>query len=74
MTSKPSTASVEDEFFDRESFASRGDFLAKAGIYNLCFNLVRSNSSKQNLSAWQILDLPPSSFSPPTLPAATIPF
>jgi len=35
---------VEDEFFDLESFASRGDFLAKAFTYQLYFNLVRPNS------------------------------
>lgn len=46
---------VEDEFFDLESFASRGDFLAKARTYQLYFNLVRPNSHKQNLSPWQII-------------------
>jgi transposase len=52
---------VEDEFFDLESFASRGDFLAKAFTYQLYFNLVRPNSHKQNLSPWQIIQplLPP---------------
>src|SRR6266478_353081 len=30
---------VEDEFFDRESFTGRGDFLAKAFTYQLYFNL-----------------------------------
>jgi transposase len=47
---------VEDEFFDLESFASRGDFLAKAYTYQLYFNLVRPNSHKQNLSPWQIIE------------------
>jgi transposase len=47
---------VEDEFFDLESFASRGDFLAKAFTYQLYFNLVRPNSHKQNLSPWQIIE------------------
>jgi transposase len=46
---------VEDEFFDLESFADRGDFLAKAFTYQLYFNLVRPNSHKQNLSPCQIL-------------------
>jgi hypothetical protein len=41
---------VEDEFFDLESFASRGDFLAKAFTYQLYFNLARPNTHKQNLS------------------------
>jgi transposase len=47
---------VEDEFFDLESFTSRGDFLAKAFTYQLYFNLVRPNSHKQNLSPWQIIE------------------
>ena len=47
---------VEDEFFDLESFTSRGDFLAKAFTYQLYFNLVRLNSHKQNLSPWQIIE------------------
>jgi transposase len=46
---------VEDEFFDLESFSSRGDFLAKTFTYQLYFNLVRPNSHKQNLSPWQII-------------------
>jgi len=48
---------VEDEFFDLESFSSRGDFLAKTFTYQLYFNLVRPNSHKQNLSPWQIVEL-----------------
>src|SRR6266478_737370 len=47
---------VEDEFFDLESFHSRGDFLAKAFTYQLYFNLVRPNTHKQNLSPWQIVE------------------
>jgi transposase len=47
---------VEDEFFDLESFASRGDFLAKAFTYQLYFNLARPNTHKQNLSPWQIVE------------------
>lgn len=46
----------EDEFFDLESFSSRGDFLAKVHTYQLYFNLVRPNSHKQNLSPWQIIE------------------
>jgi transposase len=46
----------EDEFFDLEDFASRGDFLAKVHTYQLYFNLVRPNSHKENQSPWQIID------------------
>jgi hypothetical protein len=46
----------EDEFFDLESFTSRGDFLAKTHTYQLYFNLVRANSHKGNLSPWQIIE------------------
>jgi len=53
---------IEDEFFDLESFASRGEFLAKAHTYQLYFNLVRPNSHKENLSPRQIIErLAPSS-------------
>jgi transposase len=45
----------EDEFFDLENFASRGDFLAKVHTYQLYFNLVRLNSHKGNQSPWQII-------------------
>jgi transposase len=47
---------IEDEFFDLESFSSRGEFLAKARTYQLYFNLVRPNSHKENLSPWQIIE------------------
>jgi len=40
----------EDEFFDLEDFASRGDFLAKVHTYQLYFNLARPDSHKENLS------------------------
>ena len=46
----------EDEFFDLENFASRGDFLAKVHTYQLYFNLVRLNSHKGNQSPWQIIE------------------
>jgi len=46
---------VEDEFYDLESFTSRSDFLAKATVYQLYFNLVRSNTHKGGLSPWQIV-------------------
>jgi hypothetical protein len=47
---------VEDEFFDLESFAGRGDFLAKAQTYQLYFNLARPNSHKENQTPWQIIE------------------
>ncbi len=46
----------EDEFFDLENFASRGDFLTKVHTYQLYFNLVRLNSHKENQSPWQIIE------------------
>jgi len=46
----------EDEFFDLESFSSRGDFLAKVHTYQLYFNLARPNSHKENLTPWQIIE------------------
>jgi transposase len=46
---------IEDEFFDLESFTSRADFLTKATLYQLYFNLVRPNSHKGGLSPWQII-------------------
>jgi transposase len=47
---------IEDEFFDLETFTSRGDFLAKATTYQLYFNLVRPNSHKDHRSPWQIIE------------------
>src|SRR5208282_3428988 len=46
----------EDEFFDLETFSSRGEFLAKAHTYQLYFNLARPNSHKGHLSPWQIIE------------------
>ena len=46
----------EDEFFDLESFSSRGDFLAKVHTYQLYFNLARTNSHKENQTPWQIIE------------------
>ena len=46
---------IEDEFYDLESFSSRAEFLAKASLYQLYFNLARPNSHKQNLTPWQII-------------------
>ncbi len=41
---------IQDEFYDIESFTSRGDFLAKAHTYQLYFNLARPNSHTQGQS------------------------
>ncbi len=46
---------IEDEFYDLETFPSRAEFLAKASVYQLYFNLVRPNSHKGGLSPWQII-------------------
>ena len=46
----------EDEFFDLESFSSRGDFLAKTHTYQLYFNLARPNSHKEFQTPWQIIE------------------
>ncbi len=46
---------IEDEFYDLERFHSRAEFLAKASLYQLYFNLARPNSHKQGLSPWQII-------------------
>ncbi len=46
---------IEDEFFDLETFKSRADFLAKASLYQLYFNLARPNSHKRGLTPWQII-------------------
>lgn len=46
----------EDEFFDLEDFAGRGDFLAKVHTYQLYFNIARPNSHKENLTPWQIIE------------------
>jgi transposase len=47
---------VEDEFFDLETFTSRGEFLAKAQTYQFYFNLARPNSHKENQTPWQIIE------------------
>jgi len=46
---------IEDEFFDLETFSSRAEFLAKASLYQLYFNLARPNSHKRGLTPWQII-------------------
>jgi transposase len=46
---------IEDEFYDLETFHSRAQFLAKASLYQLYFNLARPNSHKGGLTPWQII-------------------
>jgi transposase len=46
---------IEDEFFDLETFRNRAEFMAKASLYQLYFNLARPNSHKRGLTPWQII-------------------
>jgi transposase len=46
---------IEDEFYDLETFRNRAEFLAKASLYQLYFNLARPNSHKRGLTPWQII-------------------
>ena len=46
---------IEDEFYDLENFRTRAEFLAKASLYQLYFNLARPNSHKRGLTPWQII-------------------
>ena len=46
---------IEDEFYDLESFRTRAEFLAKASLYQLYFNLARPNSHKGGCTPWQII-------------------
>lgn len=46
----------EDEFFDLETFSSRGEFLGKVHTYQLYFNLARPNSHKDHQTPWQIIE------------------
>lgn len=46
---------IEDEFYSRESFYSKQDFLDKAKTYQLLFNFSRKNSYKNNKSPVDIL-------------------
>jgi hypothetical protein len=46
---------VEDEFFDLETFTSRGEFLAKAQTYQMYFNLVRpSRTFAEEIWRWNL--------------------
>lgn len=46
---------IEDEFYEVERFRSRADFLAKAGAYNLWFNVARRNSGKEHRTPWELI-------------------
>jgi transposase len=46
---------IEDEFFDLETFRSRAEFLGKASLDQLYFNLARPNSHKGGLTPWEII-------------------
>jgi transposase len=46
---------IEDEFYEVETFTGRYDFLAKAALYNLWFNVARKNSYKENRTPWEII-------------------
>ena len=46
---------IEDEFYNLETFHNRAQFLAKASLYQLYFNLARPNSHKGGLTPWQIV-------------------
>ena len=45
---------VEIEFYEIEHFSSRQNFMDKAYSYQLFFNLVRTNSYKENKTPWQL--------------------
>ena len=45
---------VEIEFYEIEHFLSRQNFMDKAYSYQLFFNLVRTNSYKENKTPWQL--------------------
>lgn len=47
---------IEQEFYDLESFGSRGDFLRKAALYQDYFNFVRPNSYKAGRTPWEIVE------------------
>lgn len=45
---------IEAEFYEIEKFKNKRDFMNKAYSYQLFFNLVRTNSYKENKTPWQI--------------------
>jgi transposase len=46
---------MEDEFYTLETFKDRQDFLAKAAMYLLTFNLIRKNSGKEWRTPWELI-------------------
>lgn len=46
---------IEDEFYEVESFPSKEAFLSKATSYIIWYNTVRKNSSKKYQTPWQII-------------------
>jgi hypothetical protein len=46
---------IEDDFYEVERFASRSDFLRKAGAYDVWFDVARRNSGKEHKTPWKII-------------------
>ena len=46
---------IEEEFFDLETFASVKDFHRRVAAYQAYYNLVRTNMNKKYQSPWQII-------------------
>ena len=46
---------IEDEFFDLETFHGDKDFLRRIATYLAWYNVLRPNMNKDNLSPWQII-------------------
>jgi transposase len=46
---------IEDEFFDLETFRDDKDFLRRIATYLAWYNVLRPNMNKDNLSPWQII-------------------
>jgi transposase len=61
---------IEDEFFDLETFRDDKDFLRRIATYLAWYNIMRPNMNKDNLSPWQIIQRLRPSCSPnlPRLP------
>ena len=61
---------IEDEFYEVESFSDRKEFIQKAAVYNLWFNVSRKNSYKENRTPCEIAKEKIPTFNPwlPTLP------
>ena len=46
---------IEDEFYDLETFDAIKDFHQRAASYQACYNLVRENMHKDHMTLWQII-------------------